>query len=77
MAYRSDFSYTPDPRNSPCKKVVECQHKQLTKGICRNSCKEYNDYENIMEESKDQLNEYKLLAKYRYVSLGNQERKAR
>ena len=72
--YRSDFEYTPDPNNSPCFKVIECQHKQLTKGLCRNSCKEYNDYENIKLEAIDTRNEYRIAARYHQVTLEKQER---
>ena len=75
--FRSDFPYIPDPKNSPCFNKVECQHKQLTKGICRNSCKEYNDYENIKLEAQDEHNEYHIAARYHQLTMEKQERAKR
>lgn len=72
--YRSQFKYTPNPHKSPCFKTIECKHKQLTMGMCKKSCYEYNQYENIMEEAKDIQNEYNLMARYHQKVMEQQER---
>ena len=49
--YQSEFKdYIPTDKHSPCwSKGKVCKHKSETIGRCRNDCKEYKQYQAILD----------------------------